>query len=273
MPAELPTKPMTCWSLLQPRRDLRSGVGSFFIICFVILLIEACKKDAAPEDRNWGIYWAFTPQNELYGGIGSQGWADFFNYQAKYDAFVVLWSPAALPSDDILSWTSDAELNATATRFIRLWWISSNMDTNTIQANIHSFLFGVNVPSGADANVLGATGRRGQLLSPRSAAYSFVFKTRIFGRPYLTTDEQRWNYVNLVTLHELGHARGLNYNDEHTYHSGGNEANCIMNVFAYGVQAPTPFVLCGFHQRILRQCLKAAILSNYNRSDPCASAP
>jgi hypothetical protein len=245
------------------------------LLCVAILMV-GCSDEEKPADSTrpiWGATWSFTTGNELTdNSISTQAnWTTALSTETNYNFTPFEALQNYVPSDASLNWLDDNELARTAGDFLRQFY--SNSGAGVFNPDKTSFFFGVNTPMFTPANAYGVTIPKGLTPDVSGVALSLIFKTKIHSVGSLTP-EQKWRATQHVTVHELGHARGLNAVDvdyDHNTHNGSNADICVMRNAALS-SIPFSHVFCGYHRKVLRECL-TIVKREYVPNDACASFP
>ncbi|MDI6767003.1 MAG: hypothetical protein QME52_09295 [Bacteroidota bacterium] len=252
----------------------KNNVHLFGLIC--LLLICGCgpsDPDSSGTGRdvpepNWKIRWSYEAGEALDWGGGPTRWDHPFSSQAGYVINLQRLTPTQVPFSSDLRWNY---LWEDATKFYRQWMINSGYDTIWLAGSIKdtiSFLCGVARPQNTPPYTYGVSLEKGILQLSYNVALSFVFKSAIYNDFTLNQS----NILDYIITHELGHSRGLNYND-HDVHAGGNFSTCVMRYPSNHTLLIPPFWFCGRHEKILRECLYPRILNVYNHTHSCAQFP
>lgn len=252
--------------------DLRGFLPSLLLLTVLLSLHGSCDRTEAPaggSGSRWDIYWSYTAGNDPTSGlgIGTGGWASIFNVQANYSTTTALVSTSVVPSDASLNMANPTTLFLTVKDFLDRFQASWRNQINN--PDLASYLFGTNAMQNAAPLDYGVTTWK----QPDYAAASFVFTQKILN---LTgpSAQQKWAMIDYTVLHELGHSRGLNASTtdhldyDHDHHEGSDASGCIMRINA-GYDPPQPFVFCGYHKKVLKDCLNK-IRTIYTPGESCA---
>jgi len=247
---------------------------TLLVISLPFVFLSGCGSNEPPPNGNnkpsWYINWSQTPNNSLdVQGGGPDVWKSVLEQETNYS--VSTFRQTAIQQEPSLNWN----LPSSFENFVTLYYQENGLDQYPLDQN--SFLFGIGTPMNTPEDVYGRTLYRGLIGSP-SFAVSFVFKSKTdtltFPDTTNTYGKRQWA-ITQFTIHECGHARGLNWGlpenpeYEHTNHGGEGSTDCVMRNIDPG-NLLTAHVFCEKHQKILRLCL-TEIKGSYNAADPCAS--
>ena len=232
------------------------------------------------SQTDWLLLWSYhdnhdpTKENT---SISFTGWKQIFEGQVGYKFKSEYLTNEKTPNS--VTSINRLNFNQTLQTFINDFYSAHGLTVQNIHPSKVSLLLGIN-DIVSSSNWLGVTLGRGGINQGISVSLVFV------GKISSIHSTQKALYVDDVVLHELGHARGLNATNmsggtephDHTNHLNYDAENnttqednkCVMRS---GEVPVSPYVFCGYHQSILKKCLKSEILTTYNPNSVCATFP
>ena len=248
-----------------------------FSLLFILLL-----SNGSYAKPNWTINYAREKGCDLPAGftIDFRGFSYVFNKEAGID--IVFDRKEVMPSSNRLTFVGEELYSLTLEDFIDSVFIAWDLGENKCVPNDSmSFLFLIR-----DINFSGK--RRYGVTIPMSyngcgVSISLVFVEKIKKRTPLKNSHPRkvkdsfaervGRRIDNTVLHEIGHARGLNYsltatkydsNDpyfDHTYHAGDFREECVMHKGFPDDESSKMLHFCSYHRGILRNCLMTVMPS------------